>query len=54
LLEIGGDAPLIYNVGSIAFGFVAGFLGIRALFATIKRLGVEISQDEIIGPADRS
>lgn len=50
LLEVGGDAPLIYNVGSIAFGFVAGFLGIRALFAVIKRLGVNVEEKEIIGP----
>ena len=50
LLEVGGDAPLIYNVGSIAFGFVAGFLGVRALFAIIKRLGINIQEQEIIGP----
>jgi ABC-type branched-subunit amino acid transport system substrate-binding protein len=54
VLEVGGDARLIYNIGSVAFGFVAGFLGVRALFAIIKRLGVDIKEQEILGSSRRS
>jgi len=53
VLEIGGDALLIYNVASIALGTVSGFLGIRALFAVIKRMGINIQEQDLFGPAVR-
>ena len=49
LLEFGGDALLIYNVASAALGAVSGFLGIRALFAVIKRLGININEQDLFG-----
>jgi ABC-type branched-subunit amino acid transport system substrate-binding protein len=49
LLEIGGDALLIYTVASVALGAVSGFLGIRALFAVIKHLGININETELVG-----
>ena len=49
LLEVGGDALLIYIVSSIALGSVAGFLGVRALFVVIRRFGIDIKEQELIG-----
>jgi ABC-type branched-subunit amino acid transport system substrate-binding protein len=51
LLEEGGDALLIYLVAAIAMGAVSGFLGIRALFAVIKYMGINIKEEDIVGPA---
>jgi branched-chain amino acid transport system substrate-binding protein len=49
LLEIGGDALLIYNVASAALGAISGFMGIRALFAVIKRMGINIQEQDLFG-----
>jgi hypothetical protein len=50
LLEVGGDASLIYIVAPIALGAVSGFLGIRALYAVIKRMGIDISEQDLVHP----
>jgi hypothetical protein len=49
LLEIGGDALLIYKVGSALVGVISGFLGLRALYEVIKYLGIKIEEKDITG-----
>jgi len=53
LLEFCGDALLIYIVASIALGAVSGFLGVRALFAVIKRMGINVEEQDLIGSSPR-